>query len=113
MQLTDVDLFVCGKDKTNQALYQSIMAASESLQKTGRFGESKFKIWEGDLYNELPLEKLAGKTTIIIDLDHPEVSEKNTILAALSNVENIPDTVVVDNTGDLSEWRISIVFCAK
>ena len=108
---TDVDFFVCGKDKSNPAAYQTILRAEQALRAVGGFGESKFKVWDGALYQELSLQTLVGRTTVILDMQHPEAAERERLQQAFADVEGLPPLSFVANRGAISAWRVSVILC--
>ena len=80
VQFTDIDFFLCGKDKDNRVMNELVVNASNAMRENGMFGESKGKLWEGTLYDEISLTDLKGKTTVIMDMDHPEAGERHSSL---------------------------------
>lgn len=108
---TDIDLFVCGKDKANNNIKEVMMKLHSSLRNTGQFGASNLKVWDGSLFDEVPLSELRGKTTIIVDTNHAENNEVPKLKDVINSVPGIPGVEVVGNRGNLTQWRISIVVC--
>jgi hypothetical protein len=106
---TDFNIFVCDNywnDNNAQKLAASI---TDALWKAGRAGQIRLKKWT--LYYEVPLRKLKGKITIIVDQDHPEANELTRIKSILRKLKDLPKIEVVDNPGKDSPWLISIVIC--
>ncbi|MFQ3192415.1 MAG: hypothetical protein ACI936_003567 [Paraglaciecola sp.] len=112
-QKTDVDIFVCGKDNTNEEISRLIQSANEALSKSMRFGIGSLKVWDRNLYEEIPLSALKGKTTIVMDFNHGEYGEKESIENILGSVPRLPEIVFVQNNGKTTPWRVSVVVCAK
>jgi len=109
---TDVDLFVCGKDKADKRIEKQILEVHSSLRDTNHFGTSKLKVWDGGLYDEVSLAELSGSTTIIVDQKHAESNEVSRLKDIITSVTGLPPVKEVANRGILTEWRISIVICA-
>lgn len=109
---TDVDFFLCGRDKNNRTLHLASVQAAEALRTAGGFGESKFKVWDGGLYRELPLRTLQGYTTVVLDMQHPEAEERERLQQILSGVDGLPPVQFVANRGEESAWRVSVIVCA-
>ncbi len=109
---TDVDLFVCGKDKANKRMEQQILELHSSLRDTNHFGASKLKVWDGALYDEVSLAELGDSTTIIVDQEHAESTEVSRLKNIITSIEGLPPVKEIANRGTLTEWRISIVICS-
>lgn len=112
-QKTDVDIFVCGKDNTNNKVKDIISKTNIVLSDSMIFGTGKLKVWDGDLYEEISLSELRGKTTIIMDFKHGEYGERKSISRILDSVPQLPERVFVENQGKVTPWRVSIVICLK
>ena len=112
-QKTDVDIFVCGKDNENEKVRNIVRETNQALSKSRYFGVGNLKVWDGKLYEEISLAALKGKTTIIMDFDHGEYEERETIASVLNSVSNLPESKFVKNKGKESPWRVSIVICSK
>jgi len=110
---TDIDIFVCDKDNTNDKVRKMINAINNALNKSTNYGTGNLKIWDGDLYKEIPLSELKGKTTIIMDFNHGEYGERAGISSILDSVFQLPERSFVQNKGKETPWRISVVVCLK
>lgn len=108
---TDVDLFVCGKDKGNANAETLINNIHGALAESGRFGASELKVWDRRLYDEIPLNELSGWTTIVVDENHPESNEAIQLRTIMSGINDLPPIKVVNNRGAETAWRISVVLC--
>lgn len=108
---TDVDIFVCGKDKNKSSAKKLVNLINTAINNYGGFGAGNLKTWENDLYKEIPLSKLTGKTTVVMDRYHPEYTERFKVATLLGAVPNLPKVVFVNNSGKVSPWRISIIVC--
>lgn len=108
---TDVDIFVCGKDKTNDEVKNLVRSANKALSESMHFGVGNLKVWDGALYEEISLSSLKGKTTII--KDPIEYKEIEFIERTLGSVTGLPKVSIVPNKGDPTPWRVSVVVCAK
>jgi hypothetical protein len=114
--LPDYTVFTCG-DAANRAggrvEADQIIAA---LGTSGLAGAIDDDVWGGDMYYEIPLEELYGQITVIQDADHPEADDAARIadyLAGLDLGRDASPVRLVDNTGDETPWRISIVSCPR
>lgn len=110
---TDIDIFRCGKDKTNKKINDLVASANEAIDKSGYFGRGREAVWDKNLYNEIPLKDLTGKTTVIMDFNHDEIEMKRDLERILGNVPGIPKIKTVDNTGAETAWRVSVILCAE
>lgn len=108
---TDVTFFVCDKDKNDRQVEGLIAQANSVLGATGNSGQVDLKVWGGELYKEIPLAKLKGATTIVLDQEHPEYQEHTSIKAALASVSGLPAMKIAPNAGEPTPWRVSIIVC--
>ena len=115
-RLPDYTVFTCG-DAANRAggrvEADNIVAA---LGTSGFAGTIDDDVWGGDLYFEIPLEDLYGQISVIQDADHPEAEDAARIadyLAGLDLGRDDSPVRLVDNAGDETPWRISIVSCPR
>jgi hypothetical protein len=108
---TDFSLFVCeaaAGDPEAQRIADATLGVLEGLQARG---EVSVQTWGGALYEEISLDELRGKLTIVVDRDHPERMELARIREALANRPGLPPVAVVDNRGEETPWRISLIVC--
>ena len=110
---TDIDIFVCGKDNNTVEVKDLVQSANDSLSKSMRFGVGNLKVWDGALYEEISLQELKGKTTIIMDFNHGEYADKDFIANILGGVTRLPELVFVSNKGRTTPWRVSVIVCVK
>jgi len=110
VKYTDYDVFVCDNSWNDDETQRIAASIIDTMLAGGRIGQVRLKKWS--LYKEVPLTKLQGKVTIIVDKDHGEAKEVPRLKQILESVENIPDIQVVDNQGKKSAWLISIVICS-
>jgi hypothetical protein len=110
---TDIDLFVCGPDEQTANILSLRKALAEAIQNSERYGEVIGKVWKGELLKEIGLHELQGKTTIIFDRELPEYAEVDPLKQLIKNVVGIPPVQDLDNRGNDTPWRISIVICGK
>ena len=106
---TDFDLFVCDaawEDAQAKATAQTVI---NTLQKAGRVGQISLKKWSS--YEEIPLEKLRNKLTIIVDKGYGETRELPRLKQQFQAVGSLPEIQVLDNTGSTTPWLISLVTC--
>ncbi|MFT5880190.1 MAG: hypothetical protein ACI86X_001317 [Moritella sp.] len=108
---TDVDLFVCGSSNSDKKAESIIQELYQSIKYSNGFGTSKLKVWDGDLYNEVPEDKLRGYLTIIVDKEHYEFYEVPVIEKAIRGVNHLPPINVIDNSGANTPWRMSLILC--
>jgi hypothetical protein len=110
---TDIDIYRCGKDKTNKKINDLVASANEVIDKSGSFGRGREAVWDEDSYDEIPLKDLTGKTTVIMDFKHDEFKMKEGLEKILGDVPGIPKIKTVDNTGDETAWRVSVILCTE
>lgn len=106
-QRIDVTIFVCGKQTTSVAIGTKIKDINAKLAASGNFGLSELKVWEGQLYDEIPLNQLDNKVTLVLDYHHPEFGEYGTFESALKPVP----LNLVRNPGPETPWRASLIVC--
>jgi hypothetical protein len=106
---TDFNVFVCDVSWESASAKSTSTAIIDALHKAGQVGQIALKPW--DLYDEIPLESLRNKITIVVDMEHGEASELPRLKRVLENVEGLPDIQVVENPGRTSTWLISLVVC--
>jgi len=112
-QNTDIDFFVCSKDFKNSKIIKLVKESHSAISNKGDFGESIYKEWGNNLYKEVTESELKGKVTVIMDFDHPEYGERQKIENRLQSVSNQLPVSYLDNRGELSRWRVSVVFCGN
>jgi hypothetical protein len=101
---TDYDVFVCDAASESESA-EEVAAVADALQTSGAVGEIRQKTWS--LYNEVPLETLINKTTII--LDEIEDGERSRLENALAGVS--APLQFLRNAGRPTTWRISVIVC--
>jgi len=112
-QKTDVDIFVCGKDKTNEEVKNLVKSANEALSKSEHFGTGKLKVWDNVLYKEISLPKLKGKTTVVMDNSLGESRERGALASILGKVSGLPNVEFMQNKGAKTPWRVSVIICTE
>lgn len=108
---TDVDLFVCESRKADEDAQLIINDIHQNILDSYTFGETKLKAWGGALYKEHSKEALKGTLAIIVDRTHGEYREVPALKEILAKTNNLPPIQVIDNVGEKTPWRISIVLC--
>jgi hypothetical protein len=104
---TDYDIFVCADAWESGSAHSMAVEIVEALRTSVPVGEIRRREW--DLYNEVPLDTLMNKTTII--LDEGERGELPGLEKALAGVPSLPTLQVLPNTGSPTLWRISVILC--
>ncbi|WP_107669192.1 hypothetical protein [Cyanothece sp. BG0011] len=104
---TDFDLFVC---QENQKAGDEIAAHLWKTFKTWQkgYGSLGYYLWDNE---ELSFDEIKGKATIILDKDHPEKEEVKSLKTFLKSADNNLEIQTIDNTGEPTPWRISIIVC--
>jgi len=108
---SDVTLFVCGPGKSTPSTARLVEGTKDALVASRQFGAIDAKVWEGKLYNEIPLEDLQGVTAVVLDKEHPEVNQWELFQTVLSNVPSLPEPKLFHNRGSVTAWRASIIIC--
>ncbi|MDJ0843867.1 hypothetical protein [Crocosphaera sp.] len=104
---TNFDIFVCKENQ--EAGHKIAIDLGKSFMTWDKgFGELTYKLWDNQ---ELSFDEIKGKATIILDKDHPEKGELNSLKSFLNSADNNLEIQTIDNTGDPSPWRISIIVC--
>jgi hypothetical protein len=105
---TDFNVYVCKKEWSNpaaQALAHSVIGA---LSIAGQVGQFKLLPWSA--YEEVPLEKLRNKLTIIYDKGRGEERELERLRLLLGK-DKFPEIQPLENTGKPSPWLLSVIVC--
>lgn len=106
---TDFDVFVCSEATQNDVMQDQKASVVEVLEKMERTGEIGMKTW--NLYNEVSLEQLRDKLTIIVDKEHAEKNELPRLELAFQEIGKQMEIQILENTSTPSPWRISIIIC--
>lgn len=106
---TDFNVFVCDVSWESAAAKSTATAIVDALNSAGQVGQIALKRWR--LYDEIPLETLREKTTVVVDMEHGEAGELPRLQRVLETVEGLPEIQVIDNPGKTSTWLISVVVC--
>jgi hypothetical protein len=106
----DYDIFICEPAISNSTTDRLLISILNSFDKSKRIGSIRIKKW--DNLSEFSLQELSRKTTVLIDKNHDEKKDAETIINEIvTNVKDLPPVNYQDNRGKRSPWRISIVIC--
>jgi hypothetical protein len=105
---TDFTVFVCDAEWNNQDAQSSARSLIGTLRRAGRVGQITLRPW--DSYDEVPIVKLRGKLTFIVDKGQGEEGELPRF-EQLLEAEGFKNIQVVANPGRPTQWLISIISC--
>jgi hypothetical protein len=106
-QFTDVDVFICADQTENVRLVMTARSFAETLAKND-FGRVRLRPSTVELEKALTPER--GRTTVYIDVKHPEANEAARIATILSQFE-LPPPARAANAGTPTFWYVSLFVC--
>jgi hypothetical protein len=105
---TDFTVFVCDAALDSDTAKHAAETVTNALMQTGRFGRIDRKAWR--LYDEIPLQRLRDKLTLVVDADAGEAAELPRLKRILRSAD-LPPLQVIDNPGKPTPWLISLILC--
>lgn len=105
---TDVTVYVCEGTDDLQRTVAIATQAGTALSRNNRFGRVKGGLWR-DFDGYVPV---TGTLAIVVDLDHPEVGEYDTLRGILGPSARDLEITRLANPGSRSPWLISLIACA-
>ena len=110
MGFTDFDVFVCDASWMDEQENPTAQSVIDTLKQAGHVGQIRLKKWLS--YDEVPLESLRNKLTIVVDEGHGESAELPSLMQQFQAVDGLPEIQVLNNPGRTSAWLISIITCS-
>lgn len=110
-RFTDYDVFLCDRCWENADAQSIAQTLIDVLRKSGQVGQVRLRKWT--FYDEVPLETLQNKLTVIVDGDHGEAAALPELKRRLQAAGGLPELQVLDNVGRPTPWRIGIVVCPR
>ena len=101
-QRTDIDLWYCQGSEDTKTAQEQVYTIHNRLRERG-FGQVRERIWT--LYKEISKQELEDKVTVIVD-EHEKIE-----LPLIENALVGFPYQIMNNIGEPTAWRISIIVC--
>jgi hypothetical protein len=109
MQFTDFDVFVCQESEQDEEAKKAADRVTDALKGAGSVGQIRRRTW--DFYDEVSIDDLKDKLTIIYDEGHGETQELPRLRRIFREFGDLPPLQELPNQGEETGWIISIVLC--